>query len=259
VDDRHLKAQLEVARAQLAQAEARLDRLEKQPRPEELPPSRAKVKVAEANEARLYDLYLRARRMVRTGAVGPEEYVTRELAYRAAAHEHVQAQAEYKLLEAGAWKPDILIAKASVTEARAQIEQVKTEIVRATVVAPVDGVVLQVNVRAGERVSDRDARPLMVLGDVSTYHVRVDIDERDIPRFRRGAPARAYPRGETAHEMTMRFVRVEPYVVPKKALTGDNTERVDTRVLQVIFAIERARSPVYVGQQLDVFIDGEGK
>src|SRR5262249_19454740 len=104
--------------------------------------------------------------------------------------------------------------------------------------------------------SDRDGKALVVLGDISTYHVRVDIDERDIARFQRGVPGKAYPRGETAHEMTMRFVRVEPFVVPKKSLTGDNTERVDTRVLQVIYAIEPSQHPVYVGQQLDVFIDG---
>jgi len=143
-----------------------------------------------------------------------------------------------------------------VKEARAQVEQVMIEIERATVVAPVDGVVLQVNVRPGERVSDRDAKTLMVLGDIKTLHVRVDIDERDIARFRVGACAKAYPRGETGHEMTLRFVRVEPLVVPKKSLTGENTERVDTRVLQVLYAVEAADHAAYVGQQLDVFIDG---
>jgi hypothetical protein len=97
----------------------------------------------------------------------------------------------------------------------------------------------------------------VVLGDLSTYHVRVDIDERDIARLQPGAPAKAYPRGQTAHEMTLHFVRVEPFVVPKKSLTGDNTERVDTRVLQVLYAIDHAEHSVYVGQQLDVFIDQE--
>jgi HlyD family secretion protein len=51
------------------------------------------------------------------------------------------------------------------------------------------------------------------------------------------------------------FVRVVPYVVPKKSLTGDRSERVDTRVLQVIYALEPGEKSVYVGQQLDVFID----
>ncbi len=257
VDDRHLQAQLKVAQAQLAMAEARLARLEQQPRGEELPPSLAKVKAATANAGRLQDQHERARRLIETRAIGQEEYVIRQREYEVAMHEQAKAQAEFDLLKAGAWKPDIEIAKAAVSEARAQVEQMKTEITRATVVAPVDGVILQVNVRAGERVSDRDAKALVVLGDISTHHVRIDIDERDIARFRRGAPAKAYPRGDTAHEMTMRFVRVEPFVVPKKSLTGDNTERVDTRVLQVLYAIEGAEHLVYVGQQLDVFIGEE--
>jgi multidrug resistance efflux pump len=254
VDDRHLKAQLAVAEAKLVSAEASLTKLEQQPRPEELPPSLAKVKTAGANVVRLRDLYERGKRLIETRAISQEEYVIRQQEWEAAVHDQAKAQAEYDLLKAGAWKPDIDVAKAAVSEARAQVEQINTEIVRATVVAPVDGVVLQVNVRPGERVTEMDNRVLMVLGDISTYHVRVDIDERDIARFRPGAPAKAYPRGETAHQITMRFVRVEPYVVPKKALTGDNTERVDTRVLQVIYAVERADHAVYVGQQLDVFV-----
>jgi len=50
-------------------------------------------------------------------------------------------------------------------------------------------------------------------------------------------------------------VRIEPFVVPKRSLTGAPTERVDTRVLQVIFkfAHDPAR-PVYVGQQMDLYI-----
>jgi hypothetical protein len=83
----------------------------------------------------------------------------------------------------------------------------------------------------------------------------VDIDEHDIPRFKAGAPARASLRGAPEQSYPLTFVRVEPYVIPKKSLTGDNTERVDTRVLQVIYALEVNGKPVYVGQQMDVFID----
>jgi multidrug resistance efflux pump len=256
VDDRHLKAQLAVAQAQVAAAEARLTKLQKQPRPEELPPSLAKVRAAAANAANLRDQAQRAKGLIGSNAISQEDYVTRQRAYEAAAQSEAQARAEYDLLKAGAWKPDIEIASADVAQAHAQVEQAKTEIARATVTAPVDGVILQVNVRAGEHVSDFDTKALMVLGDTSTCHVRVDIDERDIGRFRLGAPAKAYPRGETTHAIALRFVRVEPYVVPKSKLTGENTELVDTRVLQVIYAVQQAEHPVYVGQQLDVFIDG---
>ena len=55
--------------------------------------------------------------------------------------------------------------------------------------------------------------------------------------------------------MALEFVRFEPYVIPKKSLTGDSTERVDTRVLQVIYRVKNENAPLYVGQQMDVYID----
>jgi multidrug resistance efflux pump len=241
----------------LESAKARLTKLELQPRPEELPPSLAKVKAATANTARLKDQFDRAERLVRSGAVTEAELVMKRLSFEAASQEEAQAQADHDLLKAGAWKPDIAIAKAEIAQASASIEQLKTEISRATVVSPIDGEVLQVHIRAGERVSDQDDKALMILGGLDAYHVRVDIDERDIARFQRGAAAKAYPRGETAHEIGLRFSRVEPLVVPKTSLTGENTERVDTRVLQVIYAIDSASHDVYVGQQLDVFVNGD--
>jgi len=133
------------------------------------------------------------------------------------------------------------------------------DIDRLEVRAPVAGEVLQVNVRPGEYINTPHLTAPIVLGNLETLHVRVDIDEHDIPRFIPGAPARATVRGnpQTAYPLT--FVRVEPYVVPKKSLTGDSSERVDTRVLQVIYALQPGEKSVYVGQQLDVFIDVSNK
>jgi hypothetical protein len=48
-------------------------------------------------------------------------------------------------------------------------------------------------------------------------------------------------------------------VIPKKSLTGNGAERVDTRVLQVIYALYPIPRKVYVGQQLDVFLVAEGE
>jgi hypothetical protein len=62
-------------------------------------------------------------------------------------------------------------------------------------------------------------------------------------------------KGQPDDFFPLRFVRLEPYVVPKKSLTGDNTERVDVRVLQVIYAIDTGGRRLFVGQQLDVFVD----
>ena len=82
---------------------------------------------------------------------------------------------------------------------------------------------------------------MIVLGSVTPLHVRVDVDENDAWRVRAGAPATGYLRGNRSISTPLTFVRFEPYVVPKKSLTGDSTERVDTRVLQVVFSFERGR------------------
>jgi hypothetical protein len=97
----------------------------------------------------------------------------------------------------------------------------------------------------------------MVLGDLSDLHARVDVDEDDVPSFRPGAAARASLRGDARVEMPLTFVRVEPCLAPKKSLTGEGTERVDTRVLRVIYALPPGTRDVYVGQLLDVYIAAE--
>ena len=108
----------------------------------------------------------------------------------------------------------------------------------------------------GEFVGTPANQPLVMLGNTEKLHVRVDIDEHDIPRFHAGLPAVAVPRGNLQEKYLLEFVRVEPFVVPKKSLTGDTTERVDTRVLQVIYEFDPAgRPPLFVGQQVEVFID----
>src|SRR5262249_49403680 len=107
----------------------------------------------------------------------------------------------------------------------------------------------------GEYVGQPAGQTLIILGDMSHIHVRADFDEVDIARFDTRFPAKAFTRGAADRPIPLRFVRVEPYVQPKKSLTGSSTERVDTRVLQVIYAIDRSQPGVYIGQQLDVFVD----
>src|SRR5262249_13005537 len=93
-------------------------------------------------------------------------------------------------------------------------------------------------------------------GAVHPLHVRVDIDENDAWRFHEGAVATASVRGNCDIGTPLQFEYVEPYVVPKHSLTGEATERVDTRVMQVVFSFERGDLPIQVAEQMDVFIEG---
>jgi len=144
--------------------------------------------------------------------------------------------------------------EADIKATAAQVELTKTELEILTVRAPRDGAILQLNVREGEYAGTTPAEPLMILGETGHLQIRADVDEQNAPLVAPDQPAVAYLKGDTKSPLTLRFVRIEPYVVPKRSLTGDSAERVDTRVLQIIFELDRPTTPLYVGQQMDVFI-----
>ena len=151
-------------------------------------------------------------------------------------------------------KADLELAKAQLTQANVNLDLL-------TVRAPRDGDVLKVDLRAGEYAavppSDMN-NPSLLLGETRQLQLRADVDEDSASRVTTGAPAVAFIKGMRSDPIPLRFVRIEPYVTTKKSLTGDSTERVDTRVLQVIYQFDQSKVPVYVGQQMDVFIEGKG-
>src|SRR5262249_1137782 len=133
----------------------------------------------------------------------------------------------------------------------------QVEIERSTVRAPIAGSILKVNVRAGEfAAAGALAEPLIILGSVKPLYVRVDVDEHEAARVRPDAPATAALRGDATIRSPLRFVRVEPLLIPKKSLTGHTAKRVHTPVLQVLYQLERSDPRFFVGQQVDVFIEG---
>jgi multidrug resistance efflux pump len=159
------------------------------------------------------------------------------------------------LIKAGAWSADLDIAKTDVAQAEAAARQDEINIDRLTVRAPVDGVILQNKVRLGQYAQTGPlSEPLMVFGAGKGLHVRASVDENDAWRVQPGATAVAHLRGNSHISYALEFVRFEPYVIPKKSLTGDVTERVDTRVLEVIYRFKDPHAHVFDGQQLDIFI-----
>jgi multidrug efflux pump subunit AcrA (membrane-fusion protein) len=259
LDDRDLKAELISRRATLDAARERLAKLEQSPRPEEIPPAEARVREA---EAALADAAVQQKLIESVSdrrAIREEDLQRRRQATRAAEAKLDEAKAALALLKAGAWAPDLKIAKAEVTTAEAQLKRLETDIERLTMRAPAAGEILQVNVRAGEYAQVGTlAKPLIVMGDTSHLNIRVDVDENEGWKVRADAPAQAAERGNSNQKVPLEFVRFEPYVVPKKSLTGDSTERVDTRVLQVIYRFKETKVPFRVGQQMDVFISTDG-
>ena len=220
LDDREYRAEFRVKQADLVKAEA-------------------EVKVAEASLADTKTLLHLAESVTDRRAISTEELLKRRNA--------------------------LLIAKAKLSSANAIVQQTKagvaetqTTLERLIVRAPVDSEVLQVNIRPGEFAQAGGlTTPLMVLGNLDQFHVRVDIDENDAWRFDKTSKAVAFLRGNKKFKADLTFAYIEPYVIPKKSLTGDSTERVDTRVLQALYSFDHDHIPVYVGQQMDVFIEAQ--
>lgn len=158
-------------------------------------------------------------------------------------------------------KNSVEIYRAKLKVAEGEYDRAKTELERRTVVSPIDGEVLQVKIRVGEfaPAASMSLTPLMLLGSTQTLHVRVDIDESDAWRVQAGAKAVGHLRGNPELSTPLEFVRFEPYVIPKRNLTGESSERVDTRVLQVLYRFTPGSFPVYVGQVMDIFIEEKGK
>jgi multidrug efflux pump subunit AcrA (membrane-fusion protein) len=160
-------------------------------------------------------------------------------------------------------KQDVAVAQAQVTAAKAQLASSELSrqrhellIDRLTVRAPQDGHIIQLNIRSGEYAGTAPKIPAMIIGQTDILQIRADIDEQNATRIRPGQKAMAYLKGDPRITFPLEFIRVEPYVIPKVSLTGASTERVDTRVLQVIYSMKRPENPpLYVGQQVDVFIE----
>jgi RND family efflux transporter MFP subunit len=147
-------------------------------------------------------------------------------------------------------------AEARLANARSEVDSAKVDIDLLIVRSTITGEVLQVNIRPGEFAPGGvTTQPLILLGNLDRLHVRVDIDENDAWRFSKESPAIAYIRGNSRLKVGLRFEYVEQYVVPKRSLTGESTERVDTRVMQVVYSFDRGELEVIPGQLMDVFID----
>jgi HlyD family secretion protein len=180
LDDRKQKADLAVKEATFQEARSRLAKLKQVPRAEELPPALARVREAEAILEDMRQQLQLATKIKDPRAISIEDLNKRRYAVDAAEARLIQARADLSLLQAGSWKPDIDVAVANVASVEAELKAARVEIDRLTVRAPVDGEILQVNIRPGEFApSGVTLEPLILLGNLDKLHVRVDIDEND--------------------------------------------------------------------------------
>jgi len=197
-------ARLDTARleARLASARARLQA------------ARAKVIEAEATLAEKARDLERKRELVARRVAAPSD-----LDLAQAAHERAKAALES--------------ARADVAVAEAELRLAEVDLDKASITAPIDGVVLHRNVDPGQTVAATLQAPRLftIAEDLTQMEVQVDVDEADVGKVRPGQPATftvdAWP--ERKFPATIRDVRFASEILAgvvtyKAILDVDNRE-----------------------------------
>jgi len=235
---------------------ANVKKLEALPRKEDVEIAQAQRHIAEAEVEQAKSQYQRVTDLQNNGAMSQEEVARRRFALMQAEAKLQQSQAEFDKVFSGAWSPDLEIARLKVKQATAAVEHVEADIDRTIIRAPSDATILQIKIHEGEfPPSNAFQSPAMVIGNTDTLSLRVSINQFDASYYNPEAPAVAYLQGNARITFPLTFRHIEPLFVNKQNLTNDINEKVDTRVLQAIYCFEEGESRVFVGQQMDVFIE----
>ena len=266
VDDSVQRPIAEQLRLQSEAALELLKELKAQPRKETLAIARSQVDQAESSLAQDRDQYTKRRATYELNpkSISRDVVDTARDAVTQAESALSVARRQYELTEAGAWSYDIHNQEKQYQALKQAYASANALLQKYSVKAQVAGVVLTLNAAAGSYVSPQGAYdsytaafdPLVVMGTPQAYlAVRCYVDEILIPKLPSASHIVAQMSIEgTETKIPLEFVRVQPFVSPKIELSNQRQERVDLRVLPVLFRFEKKDAPVYPGQLVDVFI-----
>jgi HlyD family secretion protein len=270
IDDSVQRATTEQLKSQSEAALAILDELKAEPRPETLAIAVSQVGLAESNLKAARDQYDKDRASYDMDPKSISKIVldTAEDAVNQAAAALNVARKQYDLTKAGAWSYDITNQEKQYAAVQQAYLAANALLVKFSVKAPTNGVVLAINAALGSYESSQGAYnpttqlfdPLVVMGAPQDHlEVRCYVDEILVSQLPSSFHVRAEMsiRGSYTNKVPLEFVRVQPYVSPKIELSNERQEQVDLRVLPVIFRFEKKDVPVYPGQLVDVYIGKE--
>lgn len=256
LENQDLKSDLNSRKVDYEIAQSKLQKMEALPRQEDVSAAEAALKSAQIELDQAKSQFDMVQGLQNSRALSQQEINRRRFSYEQTQARVQEAQANLNKVKAGAWKPDLQIASLEIQQAKTSIDRVQADIQRTIIRSPIDGKVLQIRIHEGESPASASG-PLMIVGNTDEIYLKVSVNQFDAPYFRPGSPAVAYLRGNAHTEFPLEFVRLEPYLVSKENLTNDIRDKVDTRVLQVIYLIKNKDHHIFIGQQMDVFIEAE--
>lgn len=121
--------------------------------------------------------------------------------------------------------------RGALDEARAQLVRVGTDLVNTELVAPIDGTVLRIHARVGERPGEKG---ILELADSDRMEVVLEVYESDIERVRIGQRAQiSSENGGFTGSISGRVSRISPQVRQRQVLSTDPTSDADARIVEV--------------------------
>jgi HlyD family secretion protein len=267
IDDSIQKATTQQLGSQADAAQALLEELRAQPRRENLEVIEAQVISAEASFKTAQDTLHKTQASYEMDARSvSKDALDGAINAEAVAKANLEvAKKQEELTKAGAWVYDIRNQERQQNALQKAHAASTALLGKYTLRAAQDGIVLSINTIVGNYVSPQGsydtytqgALPVITLGSSpASLHVRCYIDEILVPRLPAGSKMKAQMsiRGSDV-KIPLEFVRIQPFVSPKIELSDQRQERVDVRVLPVIFKIEKpANVNLYPGELVDVYI-----
>ena len=153
LDDEDLRRHLELDRAALASAQARLSKLLAGSRPEEIRQAEATLGQAKFDLENKQIQYERMRNLYERKVVAKEANDNAETNFKVAKAAVENATENYNLVKEGPRKEDIDDARAQVEQARASLKLTETQLSYTVLYAPFSGVVLVKSAEIGEVVN----------------------------------------------------------------------------------------------------------
>lgn len=245
-------AQVAAAEADVKQSEAELARQRNGQRPEDRAALSAEARAAEARAKQASGVLERLRKAKEGGAVTGDELDRADKTAAAESATFAAADARQRAAQVGSRYEDVLAADARLVAARARLEEAKARLAQRSVLAPIDAEVLSVKVRAGEYYQPGSG-PLLILGDTRTLRARIDVDERDLARIHPKAEVRVRASALGDVELRGTVVEVGRRMGRKNVRSDDPTERNDTKILEVVAALEPT-DKLIVGQRVVGFV-----
>jgi HlyD family secretion protein len=258
IEDVDYRTDCEMSQANLRNLEAQLERLRQAPRKEEIPPSEAKVQEAEANVVDLRDQLQRVEVLYSRRVINEEELVRRRQAVKVAEQQHATRKAEYNLLMAGAWKPDVLAAEALVKRAKADVAKAQWRLANTNVYAPINGTILSKKAEKGNLVnpsaySNGVSANLCDMADLCDLEVELEIQQRVISRVVVGQRCLVVPEAYQNYEPFLKKYPLGSEGYVSRLMPSANRAKGSVPV-RVKLTIPREEQGVYFKPDMDVTV-----